>query len=42
MYEIVVYGPEGKRLLGKFRYTYEDSTGINLKRMGWEGWARFI
>jgi hypothetical protein len=37
IYEILVYGPEGKRLLGKFRYILEDSIGINLKKMGWEG-----
>jgi hypothetical protein len=34
---ILVGKPEGKRALGRPRYTWEDNIGIDLREIGWEG-----
>jgi hypothetical protein len=42
-YEILVGKPEGKELLGRPRYKWEDEIRIYLREVGWEGvdWIHF-
>jgi hypothetical protein len=36
-YNILVGTPEGKSLLKRSRRRWEDSTGMDLREIGWEG-----
>jgi hypothetical protein len=35
VYKILVAKPEGKRLLGRKRYGWEDNIKMNLREVGW-------
>jgi hypothetical protein len=35
LYKVLVGKPEGKRLLGRQRYRWENGIGMDLREIGW-------